>query len=231
MASPLLWHLTRIDLLANADEKALASALANDAATTIRKHPRRKSVPLEEGTGHVFALSEGLAKVCRVSPSGRRVVDALLRPGDLFGRLFDAGPRQALSLETVTACTLVTVRADRLRAFLASDPELMLTVVQELEDRTRRLTRRVESLVFKDVHRRVVEMLLQLTVDIPQSCPYGMAVDVWVTQSDLADLVGASRQAVNGVLRDLERRDLVHRHHNVYCIQDLAKLHEEVNVG
>lgn len=221
---PQLWHLSRLDFLAGADEDELCNALGYD--TVIKKHPRRKSVPIEEGTGIVYGLSEGLAKVIRTSPSGRRVVDSFLRPGDLFGRLGDEGPkaRGAVFLETLTGCTVLAINADRLRSYLTAHPEAMLTVVQLLEDRQRKLSRRIASLVFKDVFARVVETLLQLTVDIPESCPYGMAVDVRVTQSDLAELVGASRQAVNRCLRRLESAELLHRHSGVYCILDIQKL-------
>lgn len=224
MKPPAYWHLTKLDLLSGVDEAELIAALGSEAVTTFRRHPRRKGVVLEDGAGFVYGLSEGLAKLARVSPSGRRVVDALVRPGDLVGRLGDDGPRQTLTLETLTACTVVSIRAEKLRSFLAGRADLMLTAVQILEDRQRRLVRRAESLVFKDVYTRVVETLLQLAVDVPQACPYGLAVDVHVNQSDLADLVGASRQAVNKVLRDLETRDLLHRHGPVYCFQDLKAL-------
>lgn len=233
MNTPNLWHLTHLDLLAGADEEELCNALGYD--TVLKKLPRRRSVAIEEGTGLVYGLSEGLAKVVRYSDKspgglgeGRRVVDSLMRPGSIFGRMGDDGPRGKghVSLESISACTLVIMKADRLRQYLATHPDVMLTVVQLLEDQTRKLSRRVESLVFKDVFTRVVETVLQLTADVPQACPYGMAVDIRVTQSDIADLVGASRQAVNRCLRQLESRDILHRHDGVYCIPDLRKLHQ-----
>lgn len=222
--APQLWHLTKLDLLAGGDADELCNALGYD--TLIRKFPRRKTIPIEEGTGVVYGLSEGLAKVVRTNPAGRRIVDSLLRPGDLLGRVGDDGPKRrgTVALESLTPCTLITINAGRLRQYLTSHPEAMLTVLQVLEDRTRTLSRRVASLVFKDVFARVVETLMQLTVDIPQACPSGLAVDIRVTQSDLAELVGASRQAVNRCLRKLESADLLHRHNGVYCIQDLQKL-------
>jgi len=77
----------------------------------------------------------------------------------------------------------------------------------------------------------VVETLMQLTVDIPEKCPYdggvgakGMAVDCRVTQSDLAELVGASRQAVNRVLRGLESTGVLHRNGRVLYVPDVRRL-------
>lgn len=77
----------------------------------------------------------------------------------------------------------------------------------------------------------MVETLMPLTVDIPEKCPYdggngvkGMATDCRVTQSDLAELVGASRQAVNLVLRGLESTGMLHRHGRVLCVPGVRRL-------
>jgi CRP/FNR family transcriptional regulator, cyclic AMP receptor protein len=222
------WHLTNLDLLSGVDDAEIRRAFGD--SVIVRKHARRKSVVIEEGAGVVHGMLEGLAKVVHTTPSGRRLVRALLRPGDLFGQFMDpSGPRTRYTLETISAATLATIPADRLRTFVSSRPELVLTVVQILEDRSRRLSRQVEALVFKDVHSRVVETLLQLAVDIPESCPYGMALDLRVSQSDLAELVGASRQAVNRVLRNLEALDILHRHGRVMCIPNLQSLASQVH--
>ena len=142
-----------------------------------------------------------------------------------------SGPKRQCSIETITDCVLVRVKSLDLRRYLSSKPELLMTCVQLLEDRERRLSRRMESLVFKDVGARVVETLMPLTVDIPEKCPYdggvsarGMAVDCRVTQSDLAELVVASRQAVNLVLRGLESTGMFHRHGRVLCVPDVRRL-------
>lgn len=227
MNAASVWQLTKLDLFSDVDEDELCTALGNGAG--IKKLPKRRAVPLDEGTGWVYGLAEGIAKLCRPQVSGRRTVEGLLRSGDLFGRLGGEGPRLPLVVETITACTLVTLPAPGLRKYLTSRPDLMLTVLQMLEDSQRRLQRRVEALVFKDVYTRVTETILQLAVDIPECCPYGMAVDVRINQSDLAELVGSSRQAVNRVLRDLEQRNLLHRHGKVYCIPDLKRIRQKLD--
>lgn len=224
-----IWHLTRLDLFAGAEESELVRALGSNAE--ILKVGKRRTVEIAEQGEMAWGLSEGLAKVCRTSRSGRRVVDTLLRAGDMFGGMEISGPKRQCSIETITDCLLVRVKSTDLRRYLSSKPELLMTCVQLLEDRERRLSRRVESLVFKDVGARVIETLMQLTVDIPEKCPYdggggakGMAVDCRVTQSDLAELVGASRQAVNRVLRGLESTGVLHRHGRVLCVPDVRRL-------
>lgn len=61
------------------------------------------------------------------------------------------GPKRQCSIETITDCVIVRVKSSDLRRYLSNKPELLMTCVQLLEDRERRLSRRVESLVFKDV--------------------------------------------------------------------------------
>lgn len=224
-----VWHLSRLDLFSGTEESELSRAMGSSLETV--KIAKRRAVDVDERGELAWGLSDGLAKVCRTSRSGRRVVDTLLRPGDLFGGMEGSGPKRQCSIETITDCVFVRVSSTDLRKYLSSKPDLLMTCVQLLEDRQRRLSRRVESLVFKDVNARVVETLMQLTVDIPEKCPYdsgsgpkGMAVDCRVTQSDLAELVGASRQAVNRVLRTLEATGVLHRHGRVLCVPDVRKL-------
>lgn len=231
MASHPYWSLSKLDLFVGVDEDELKRELGRGAELSLRKIGRRERWSIEDRGEWVYGVSEGLVKVLRVSRSGREVVDTLLRMGDLFGRIASEGPKIANVMEGLTDCTILCIRAERLREYLRQRPELMLTAMQLVEDRERRLSRRVESLVFKDVYVRVVETLLQLTVDIPETCKYGMAVDVRVTQSDLAALVGASRQAVNRVLRSLEMRDVLHRHDGVLCVPDVARLARAAEEG
>jgi CRP-like cAMP-binding protein len=98
-------------------------------------------------------------------------------------------------------------------------------VVQELENRQRKLVRRIEALVFKDVHTRVAETLLDLARKHQEPCSHGFAVDVRITQQDIAELVGASRQMVSRVLGDFERRLYVQRMGRVLCILHAERLH------
>jgi CRP/FNR family transcriptional regulator/CRP/FNR family cyclic AMP-dependent transcriptional regulator len=81
-------------------------------------------------------------------------------------------------------------------------------VIQELEARSRRLERRLESLVFKSVEARTVEALLELSGEVGESCSHGMAIDVRLSQQDLADLIGASRESVNRIVGDLQKPNI-----------------------
>lgn len=81
-------------------------------------------------------------------------VEAILGPGDLFGRLSTGGAASTLEVESLEASELAALPRQPLEVLLRKHPDLAYSVVQELEDRQQRLVRRFESLVFKDVRAR-----------------------------------------------------------------------------
>ena len=175
----------------------------------------------------MFAVADGAAKLCRVSEGGRKWVEAILGRGAVFGRVFwsDGAEPRDLVIEGLEPTTIRRFGRDALERHLVDRPDLALTVAQRFEEQQRNLSRRLEALVFKDLRSRVVEMLLALVQrDIGQTCDHGFAVDVRLSQQDLADLVGATRQRVNGVIRELSRAMYVQRIGRVLCILDLPRL-------
>jgi len=224
----LSWSLDGVDMSALVGEEAWRTLGAG--ATTLQV-AKRGSTVLEESRHHVFAIAEGAAKLCRVSESGRKWVEALLARGNVFGRIFwtaGAAPRD-LVVEGLEPTTIWRVGRESLERHLTAHPQLALTVAQRFEEQQRNLSRRLEALVFKDLRTRVVEMLLALVQrDIGQTCDHGFAVDVRLSQQDLADLVGATRQRVNLVIRELSRAMYVQRIGRVLCILDLHRLKDLV---
>ncbi len=190
----------------------------------IRTLGRRSSLLLEEDDTRVWVIVSGGIKLCRMSALGGRLVEAILQPGDMFGRLSTGGAPTALEVESLEASELAGLPRAGFEALLRQHPELALSVVQQLEDRQARLVRRLESLVFKDVRTRVAEALLELARESDGPCQHGFAVDIRINQQDLAELVGATRQMVNRVLGELSRELYVQRVGKVICVLHLERL-------
>ncbi|MGE3675259.1 MAG: Crp/Fnr family transcriptional regulator, partial [Polyangiaceae bacterium] len=196
-----------------------------------RELSKRSSLLLEEQDTRVWVLVSGGIKLCRTSSLGGRLVEAILAPGDLFGRLSTGGTPTPLEVESLEASELAGLHRAAFAKLLSQHPELALSVVQELEDRQQRLVRRLESLVFKDVRARVAETLLELARENHGPCQHGFAVDVRITQQDLAELVGATRQMVNRVLGELSRELYVQRVGKVICVLHLERLERLTSAG
>jgi CRP-like cAMP-binding protein len=224
------WALARLRLLETVPEAELLS-LEPDA--DVRVLARRRSSVLDEADARVWVVLDGGAKLCRVGLAGKRLVEAILEPGDIFGRISTGGDPVSYEVEALEPTRIAGLSRARFEVLLRNHPDLAYSVVQDLEDRQRHLVRRLEALAFKDVRARVAETLLALTREHGDPCPHGFAIDVRISQEDLAELVGASRQMVNRVLGELGRRLYVQRMGRVLCVLHRDRLERlaEVLVG
>jgi CRP/FNR family transcriptional regulator, cyclic AMP receptor protein len=154
----------------------------------------------EDPATHLYVIASGTVKISIQEESGREVLVAVYRGGDLFGELalFDGGSRSA----TVTALneTLVySLAGDDLFAVLERNPKAMRELLARLTAIVRRLSGQVGDFVFLDLESRVAKYLLDLGEVSPGK------KDVQLTQDDLASFVGGTRAAVNRALADLEK--------------------------
>jgi CRP/FNR family transcriptional regulator, cyclic AMP receptor protein len=213
------WALQGIRLFEHLS-KADVARLSTDA--NIETYEKRTTTLFDDDQGLIWFVLSGGVKLSRSCSLGQRLIEAILSPGDMFGRMSRATSGVAYELQALETTRIAGLSRARFEDFLASHPALGCAVVQHLEERERKLVRRLESLVFKDVHERVAETLLELARDHAEPCAHGFAVDVRLNQTDLAELVGASRQMVNRVLGDFERRLYIQRMGPVLCV-----LHKE----
>jgi len=195
-----------------------AELLALEPEAEVRALARRRSSLLDESDERIWVVLDGGAKLCRVGLAGKRLVEAILEPGDIFGRISAGADRAAYQVEALEPTRLAGLARARFEQLLRRHPDLAYCVVQDLEDRQRRLVRRLEALVFKDVRARLAGTLVELTREHGEPCPHGFAIDLRINQEDLAELIGASRQMVNRVLGELERRLYVQRMGRVLCV-------------
>mgnify|MGYP000916879659 CR=1 FL=1 len=215
------WALERLRLLDTIPESEL---LAFERSSRVETYARRHTLLLSDDGSRVWIVLEGGVKLCRISMLGQRLVEALLEPGDPFGRLSNGGAPIRYVAETLEKSRIASLPRSSFEDLLRRHPDLAYAVVQTLEDRQRKLVRRIEGLVFKDVRARVAETLLELVREHQGPCAHGFAVDVRITQQDLAELVGASRQMVNRVLGELSRELYLHRTGRVICILHRERL-------
>ena len=178
----------------------------------------------DKGT-HLYVVLEGAVKIALPGEFGQEALVAIARSGEYFGELalFDRSPRSAtvVALEDTEAALLA---ADDFIAFLESHPLAVRAVLEALSRTVRRLSDRVEDLIFLDVPSRVAKYLLDLAQQ------NGAGKELNLTQDELAAFTGASRVSVNRVLGDLERRDLISIRRRRIAILDPDGLAKEVRV-
>lgn len=185
----------------------------------------------------VCILMEGFAKLVTMNDDGKRFALTVLRPGDFFGGLSPTTSpppqhtpafAQLELLEPVTDVTLVQMPQPRLKALLDANPTLNASVMQYLEGRTRLVQRKLTDMLFKDVHARIAQLLLDFCFDHGDECPYavGLRRDVVLRHHEIAELVGASRPVTSAVLSQFLKADLLHKHDGKLCLNDVDTLQQ-----
>ena len=156
---------------------------------------------------HLFVVSSGKVKLGTKSVDGRENLLMILGPGDMFGELslFDSGPRTA-NATAVTDSKLLALGQDKVIPWVKEHPEVSLQLLARLASRLRRTNEVVGDLVFSDVPGRVAKALIDLGVKFGDKRSEGLFVNHDLTQEELAQLVGASRETVNKALADFAQR-------------------------
>ena len=197
--------LSSAPLFAALDAEASAALRASMENITIAKG----DVLFHEGQlgDRMYIITGGKVKLGHTAPDGRESILAVLGPGELLGELslFDPGPRTATAV-ALTGLTALGLGHGALRPWLTGRPEVAESLLQALAQRLRRTNDALADLVFSDVPGRVAKALLELGDKFGQQMPDGVHVTHDMTQEELAQLVGASRETVNKALADFATR-------------------------
>ncbi|MGH1561160.1 Crp/Fnr family transcriptional regulator [Mumia sp. DW29H23] len=195
----------------------LFSGLDDEAAESLGSQMssarlRRGEVLFHEGDegDRLYIVTDGKIKLGRSSADGRENLLAILGPGQMFGELslFDPGPRSATAT-AVTDSELTSLSHDDLTKWLNDHPNVSRALLGQLASRLRRTNDVVADLVFSDVPGRVAKALIDLSQRFGRKADDGIHVHHDLTQEELAQLVGASRETVNKALADFAMRGWV----------------------
>lgn len=187
----------------------------------------RGEVLFEEGDAGdtLYVISRGKMKLGRRSTDGRENLLSVLGPSEMFGELslFDPGPRTA-TLTAVGETTVYEVGHDQVIEWLEANPKVAKHLLEALARRLRRTNDALADLVFSDVPGRVAKALVELAGRFGESAGDGVRVGHDLTQEELAQLVGASRETVNKALADFTARGWVRREGRAIVLLDIPRL-------
>ena len=162
---------------------------------------RANAILISEGDvgDTLYIVLSGRIRTYASSAEGRDVVLGDYGPGEYLGELALDGGLRSASAKTTEATTCRVVQGAELRAFLAEHPDFAVHLSQKLVRMVRRLTEQVKRLALQDVYGRMVNVLMELS----DASGDERIVREKLTQQDIADRVGSSREMVNRVLKDL----------------------------
>ena len=184
----------RSDTLSDADLMAVGSH------GIARSYPKNTIIVSEgDKTDSLYVILEGRVKVFVSDDSGNEVLLLTQGPGEYFGELvLDEGPRSA-SVMTLEPCRFLVVPQHDFRDFVVNNPAFALSLIEKLIGRVRSLTASVKSLALMDVYGRVARLLLELA----EERDGGLVIMHRLTQQEIASRIGASREMVSRILKDL----------------------------
>lgn len=167
----------------------------------LRSYPAGTYIIKEGEKGDsLFVILRGKVKVFVSDRDGRDMVLDFHGPGDYIGEMaLDGKPRSAsVAAVEPTTCSIVT--RDALRSAIAANPDVAMTLIATLIERARTATDNVKNLALMDVYGRVARLLLSIAKEQPDG---RLVVPERMTQQDIADRVGSSRDMVSRIFKDL----------------------------
>lgn len=193
------------------DTQLLASLSSEDTELLFSKaktHQYAKNtVIIQEGDlgDSLYILQSGRAKVYLADASGKEITLNTLKPGDYFGEmsLIDHQPRSA-SIMTLEKSSVTIITSQEFEKTLMQNPAIALNLIKGLNKTLRLLTDNVRGLALMDVYGRVARVLM--TCSKPKlHCDDTFVIDEPMTHQDMANRVGASREMISRILKDLSR--------------------------
>jgi CRP/FNR family transcriptional regulator, cyclic AMP receptor protein len=189
-------------LLTSAQAEAVAGAV-------VKRRFKRGEVVVEQGdkSNTLFIILTGRARVVTADKRGREVILATLQPGDYLGEmsLIDNDSHSATVRAEVQTDLLCLGRAEFARC-LPENSSMAYTIMKGLVQRLRAADRKIESLALMDVYGRVARALLEFAVPDRDG---QLSIRERISRQDIAKMVGASREMVSRVMKDLEERGFI----------------------
>jgi len=197
-----LWFTGPVDLLQGMSDDAVHRFRA---MTRITKRRRGEWVFLHgDPAESIYLLQKGRMKITALSEDGHEVVHEILGPGEIFG---DTSPilgiPRTTSAQALEPSLLCEIRQKDFESLLAAYPELSLQLLKSVGLRLKKAEAQLINVICNDVSTRVREALIDLIAFEPGRLP-GQPIRIKITQQDLANLIGASRQKTWQALKELE---------------------------
>jgi CRP/FNR family cyclic AMP-dependent transcriptional regulator len=194
---------------------------------------RKREIIFHQGdeSTSLFVIMQGKVRVYHLTAGGEETTVNILWECKLLGEfaLLDGLPRSA-SAEAITACTLLEIPASRCLYHLEHSRGLGLSMCRQLTAKARWTSSYAEAISRLDATSRFLYFLLIYNKEFGQEIEprKRYSVQIGLTQSELATLIGVDRQHVNTILGELKRRGLVEFDHGTLTILDLSRITSEI---
>lgn len=197
----------------------------NAMARTTKRRRGEWIFLLGDPADSVYLLRKGRMKITALSEDGHEIVHEILGPGEIFGDTSTIlGIPRTTSAQTLEASLLCEVRQKDFESLLIAYPELSLQLLKSVGLRLKKAEAQLLNIICKDVSTRVREALINL-IAFESGKQSDQPVRIKITQQDLANLIGASRQKTWQALKELEAANVLRLRYRSILVTAPHKLH------
>jgi CRP/FNR family transcriptional regulator, cyclic AMP receptor protein len=182
--------------------------------------------------GLLYIITDGKVKISRGMAEGQEAILAILGVGDFFGELalLDDSPRSATA-KALRPTTTLTLHREQFTDFLNQNPDFAHHVLQTLARRIRHLNEQISDIFFLDVPARLARMLLQLADKHGRPVEDGIRIEFSLTQTDLAEMTGATRVSINRAVGRFRREKWIRVHNRTFFILNQQALQNLIEMS
>ena len=172
----------------------------------------------------VFWIKSGIVKLSHITEEGIEMTITILGRGSIIGCFWDdsANPEIEETAQALGDVNFYRLAKSDFKALMSHQTELAWHVFEEIYARKQKVERKLRAVLTLPVESRVKSTLLELAEIFGIKCTHGYALEIHLTQQQVADLVGASRSVVSTILNDFRNREVLDYTRDQICINDVA---------
>ncbi|MCU0445024.1 MAG: Crp/Fnr family transcriptional regulator [Microscillaceae bacterium] len=179
-----------------------------------------------EAASKIYLIADGKVKISTYTDDGKEIVKAILSKGEMFGELAFFGEEKRTDFAQVVDdnTVLCPMTVEVMQQLMRQYKDFSLQVYKLVGLRIKKLERRIESLICKDVKTRLIEFLRDEAQERGQKVGLEILIKNTYTQKDIADLIGTSRQTVTSLLNELRDQNIINFDRKRILVRDLNTL-------
>jgi len=196
------------------------------AYSRVERYPATTEIYAKGSPGNSMMLVlRGTAKMSSVSAEGKEIVLNIMNPGDLFGEiaLLDGGERSADAI-AMTDCEILVLNRRDFMPILEHRADICMMLLRILCQRLRQTSEQVEDVLFRHLESRVAKALLHLAERAGLQAVSGSPVELHVSQRELGNFAGGSRESVNKILQSWHKAGWIELGKGSIVIRDMAAI-------
>ena len=180
----------------------------------------------DDASDTIYLLVKGVVKTGLHSDDGREIIKNVIHSGSVFGELGIVGEQSRTEFaramnEDVTVCA---IKVKAIRSIMSKNAELTFRMMDKIGERLRKTEGKLEALIFKDARERIIDFIRNTAENRGRKVGFEMMFKHCLTQQDIANLTGTSRQTVTSVLNELRKENKIYFNRRSILIRDMEGL-------